>query len=50
VAIEVDGRRIRFYVKAEDSQGVAGEGTHERMLVDLERFMQRVGSRPLESR
>ena len=48
--IEVDGRRIRFHVKAEDSQGVAGEGTHERMLVDLERFMQRVGSRPLESR
>jgi fluoroacetyl-CoA thioesterase len=47
---EVDGRRIRFHVKAEDSEGVAGEGTHERVLVDLERFMQRVRSRPLESR
>lgn len=47
----VDGRRITFKVRAEDSEGVAGEGTHERVLVDLERFMQRVGrSRPLESR
>jgi fluoroacetyl-CoA thioesterase len=38
----VDGRRITFKVRAEDSEGVAGEGTHERVLVDLERFMQRV--------
>jgi len=30
--------------------GVLGEGTHERVLVDLDRFMQRVASRPLESR
>ncbi len=46
----VDGRRITFSVRAEDSEGVAGEGTHERVLVDLDRFMQRVASRPLESR
>ena len=46
----VDGRRVTFNVTAEDSSGLAGEGTHERVLVDLERFMQRVGTRPLESR
>jgi len=45
----VDGRRIIFHVKAEDSEGVAGEGTHERVLVDLDRFMQRVAARTLES-
>jgi fluoroacetyl-CoA thioesterase len=42
---EVDGRRVVFRVKAEDSEGVAGEGTHERVLIDLERFLQRVAAR-----
>ena len=39
----VDGRRVTFHVRAEDSGGLAGEGTHERVLVDLERFLERVG-------
>lgn len=43
--IEVDGRRVTFRVRAEDSGGVAGEGTHERVLIDLARFLQRVGAR-----
>jgi predicted thioesterase len=42
--IAVDGRKITFQVKAEDSGGVAGEGTHERVLIDLERFLQRVAT------
>jgi fluoroacetyl-CoA thioesterase len=46
----VDGRRVTFSVRAEDSGGLAGEGTHERVLIDLDRFMQRVGTRTLESR
>jgi predicted thioesterase len=37
----VDGRRVQFAVKAEDSGGMAGEGTHERVLIDLARFLQR---------
>ena len=41
---EVDGRRLTFRVKAEDSGGVAGEGTHERVLIDLARFLQRVSA------
>lgn len=40
--IEVDGRRVTFRLKAEDSTGVAGEGTHERVLIDLQRFLKRV--------
>ena len=40
----VDGRTITFMVKAEDSTGVAGEGTHERVLIDLERFLQRANA------
>ncbi|MDQ6670998.1 MAG: thioesterase [Chloroflexota bacterium] len=40
----VDGRRVRFHVRADDSTGVAAEGTHERVLIDLARFLQRVGA------
>jgi fluoroacetyl-CoA thioesterase len=43
--VEVDGRRVAFRVRAEDSGGLAAEGTHERVLVDLERFLQRVQAR-----
>ncbi|MCA1645352.1 MAG: thioesterase family protein [Chloroflexi bacterium] len=42
--IALDGRRVTFRVKAEDSGGVAGEGTHERVLIDLKRFLERVGA------
>jgi predicted thioesterase len=42
--IAVDGRRVTFRIKAEDSGGVAGEGTHERVLIDLKRFLERVGA------
>jgi predicted thioesterase len=42
---EVDGRKITFRVKADDSGGVAGEGIHERVLIDLERFIQRASAR-----
>jgi predicted thioesterase len=40
----VEGRRVTFLVRAEDSEGVAGEGVHERVLVDLERFLDRAKS------
>jgi fluoroacetyl-CoA thioesterase len=38
----VDGRRVQFRLRAEDSDGLAGEGTHERVLIDLERFLGKV--------
>jgi fluoroacetyl-CoA thioesterase len=40
----IDGRRVTFHIKAEDSSGVAGEGTHERVLIDLARFLERVAA------
>ena len=42
--IAIDGRRVQFRVRAEDSGGLAGEGTHERVVIDLQRFLQRVGA------
>ncbi len=39
---ESDGRRIVFCVRASDSQGLIGEGTHERFVVDRKKFMARL--------
>ena len=40
--IEIDGRRLVFRVSARDSRQLIGEGTHERAVVSLERFLARV--------
>ena len=40
--IRVEGRTIYLKVKAEDEQELIGEGTHERVVVNLERFDKRV--------
>lgn len=39
---EVEGRKLTFEVKAKDSKGVIGEGTHVRYIVDKERFMAKL--------
>jgi len=38
---EVDGRRLVFRVSACDDAGPIGEGTHERFIVKVEKFMAR---------
>jgi fluoroacetyl-CoA thioesterase len=40
--LEVDGRRILFDVQAYDEQEKVGEGRHQRVVIDVERFLQRV--------
>jgi fluoroacetyl-CoA thioesterase len=40
--VRVEGRTIHFRVKAEDERELIGEGTHERVVVNVERFDQRV--------
>jgi fluoroacetyl-CoA thioesterase len=40
--VRVEGRTIHFRVRAEDERELIGEGTHERVVVNLERFDQRV--------
>ena len=36
--VEIDRRRLVFEVKAYDEAGLIGEGTHERFVVDMEKF------------
>ena len=40
--IEIDGRRLVFKVEAYDEQKKIGEGQHERFIVKLDRFLQRL--------
>ena len=40
--IEVDRRRVRFAVEAFDGTEVVGKGTHDRFVVDIERFAARL--------
>ena len=38
----VEGRRIEFAVSAHDGEREIGSGTHERVVIDLERYTQRL--------
>lgn len=40
--VEVDGRRLEYSIKVEDKDGLIGEGTHQRFVIDPERFMARL--------
>lgn len=40
--VKVEGRLIYFVVKAEDEKEPIGDGTHERVVVNVERFDRRV--------
>jgi predicted thioesterase len=40
--LEVDGRRVTLSVEAWDNYEKVGEGRHPRVIIDLERFLQRV--------
>lgn len=39
--IQIDGRRLTFRVEAHDDVEQVAEGTHQRVIVDRNRFMQR---------
>jgi len=41
-ATKVAGRRIEFRIRATDGTEEIGIGTHERMLIDLEKFSERM--------
>ena len=40
--VRVEGRTIHFRVRAEDERELIGEGTHERVVVNVARFDERV--------
>ena len=42
VVTAVEGRKITFNVGARDAEGMIGEGTHVRFIVDRGRFLARV--------
>jgi predicted thioesterase len=48
--LRVEGRTIYFRVRAEDERELIGEGTHERVVVNLERFDKRVQEKATSSR
>lgn len=41
--LETEGRRILYKVSVSDAAGLMGEGTHERFVIDPERFMAKLG-------
>ena len=38
----IEGRKLIFSVQAEDSKGVIGKGSHERFIINNEKFMAKV--------
>jgi predicted thioesterase len=45
VVTAVDGRKVTFEVRASDSKGPIGEGTHERTVVDRDEFIWQTATR-----
>jgi fluoroacetyl-CoA thioesterase len=42
---DVNGQRIEFTIRAKDGTEVVGIGTHERMVIDLAKFTERLKSK-----
>lgn len=42
---KVDGRRIEFRIEATDGVAAIGEGTHERLVITMARFIERLRAR-----
>lgn len=38
----VEGRKLTFRVEAKDSKGVIGQGTHQRFIINNDKFMAKV--------
>jgi fluoroacetyl-CoA thioesterase len=43
---KVEGRRIEFKIEATDGVAPIGTGTHERMVIDMVRFVERLNRNP----
>ena len=43
--VRVEGRTVHFRVRAEDERELIGEGTHERVVVNVDRFEARVAQK-----
>jgi fluoroacetyl-CoA thioesterase len=47
---KIEGRRLHFHVTAHDGLDLIGEGNHQRMIVDWEKFEQRVNDKAKRAR
>ncbi|HHY27482.1 MAG TPA: thioesterase family protein [Desulfitobacterium dehalogenans] len=45
--IEIDRRRLVFQIEAYDEKELIGSGTHERFIIDVEKFMTKTHSKNL---
>lgn len=45
--LAVDGRKVTFAVEAWDGLEKVGEGTHQRAVIDMQRFLQRLEEKAL---
>ena len=45
IAISENGKMYDFKVTAYDAKGIIGEGTHQRAIIDVERFMAKCQSK-----
>lgn len=43
--IAVEGRTVRFHARAHDAHDLISEGTHERVVIDAERFLRKVAEK-----
>jgi fluoroacetyl-CoA thioesterase len=43
--IEIAGRKLTFHVTCRDEVDIIGEGTHERVVINPEKFIQRVSAK-----
>ena len=43
--VEIDKKRLVFKVEAYDEKGKIGEGTHERFIINNDRFMEKVNTK-----
>jgi len=47
--VEIDGRRLRFEIEARDEVELVGRATHERFVIDADRFDARVREKAEDS-
>jgi len=46
--IEIDGRKLSFEVVCSDENGMVGMGTHERYIINNERFMAKANGKKVD--
>ena len=42
ILMEIDGRKLVFSVEAKDSKGIIGQGSHQRFIINNEKFMAKL--------